>query len=221
VFYAYVIREPLSRLPIYIGKGQGRRAHDHSKPGRNSDIGLKIRELRIAGLDPEIQIVPADSEADAFEMEELLISMAGRIDLGTGPLLNRTSGGQGWSHSEATKARISASKTGKPRPDLVGRVVSEETREKLRQAHLGRKFPFKARGPHSEERKAKISAARMGYSMPAEVREKISAAQKGHVHSSETKAKMSASLKGRPKSEETRARISKARLEYFEKLRKQ
>jgi NUMOD3 motif len=221
VFYAYVIREPLSRLPIYIGKGQGRRAHDHSKPGRNSDIGLKIRELRIAGLDPEIQIVPADSEADAFEMEELLISMAGRIDLGTGPLLNRTSGGQGWSHSEATKARISASKTGKPRPDLVGRFVSEETREKSRQAMLGRKFPFKAKGPHSEERKAKISAARMGQARSPETTAKIVAKLIGQKRSDETKAKMSASQKGRTFSEETKAKLSKARYAYLEKLRKQ
>lgn len=68
--------------------------------------------------------------------------------------------------SEETRAKISAAQKGKTRPELMGRPVSEETREKLK----NREF--------SEEHRAKISQAKKGKPVSAEHRAKISAALK-------------------------------------------
>ncbi len=56
---------------------------------------------------------------DAQLKERGLISLYGRLDLGTGTLCNRTNGGEGSNGaivSEETKRKISVAKTGKKRP---------------------------------------------------------------------------------------------------------
>lgn len=73
------------------------------------------------------------SEAQEKEME--IISLIGRIDLGTGPLINRTAGGDGANGvivSEETKTKITLGKLGKKRPP-----ITEETRIKLSLARKG------------------------------------------------------------------------------------
>jgi group I intron endonuclease len=55
----------------------------------------------------------------------------------------------GKKHSKETKKKMSASSKGKPKRWLIGRNISEETREKLRQINLGRTL--------SEETRKKIS----------------------------------------------------------------
>ena len=66
--------------------------------------------MRREGREPLIQLIAAPDEAAAFEMECLLIAMIGRKDLGLGPLLNMTDGGEGQSglvHSHETRAKQS------------------------------------------------------------------------------------------------------------------
>jgi group I intron endonuclease len=63
----------------------------------------------------------------------------------------------------------------------MGHIVSEETREKIRQANLGRK------NPHS------------GYPRSEEAKRKIGLATKGRKHSEEAKAKMRESIAQRKK----------------------
>lgn len=66
---------------------------------------------------------------------------------------------------------------------MKGRPVSQETKDRIRAALIGRKRP-----PHSSETKAKISAARRG--------------KKRSPHSEEAKKKISISLRGRKQSPE-------------------
>lgn len=73
----------------------------------------------------------------------------------------------------------------------LGLKRSPEAREKMRQAHLGRK--------QSPETIAKRAAALRGKPRPPEVRAKISASHMGIKPSVETKAKQSASAKQRKK----------------------
>lgn len=74
----------------------------------------------------------------------------------------------------------------------AGAIVSDETKEKMSEAHKGRK--------HTEESKEKMSAAKKGRKGPnhtEESKEKISATMKGLKLSDETKSKISAALKGK------------------------
>lgn len=105
----------------------------------------------------------------------------------------------GRKHSEESKAKMSAAQKGK--------VISDETRAKMSEAHkdpppeLRKKFseinsgennPFYGKH-HTPETKAKISEAKKNIS--DETRAKMSEAQKGKKHTAEHKAKISASLK--------------------------
>jgi len=97
-----------------------------------------------------VEIVTRDlSWEDACDLEKLMISEYGRIDLGTGTLANLTDGGDGSNgvkqsqytidkransnrgkkRTEETKSKISISNTGK--------VFSREHLEKLSKSHLG------------------------------------------------------------------------------------
>jgi hypothetical protein len=104
------------------------------------------------------------TEEEAFLLEKLYILMFGRIDLNNGILRNKSDGGDGAS----------------------GAVRSKETREKLRQANLGKKRPQwvydkiaeSNRGKKlSEETKAKMSAVRKGRTCTEEHKRKVSASK--------------------------------------------
>lgn len=111
--------------------------------------------------------------------------------------------------SEETKAKLRKAWESRPRVATRG-PMSEETRENIRQAKLGK--------PHTEASRDKMSASHKGRTLSEETKTKMSAARKGQGtgrhHSEETRAKMSAAKKGRPGrplSEETKAKISAAR----------
>ena len=63
-----------------------------------------------------------------------------------------------------------------------GKVISEETKQKMREAQTGK--------TRSEETKAKISAGNKGKTRSEEARANISAGKKGVRHSEEAKASM-------------------------------
>jgi hypothetical protein len=87
--------------PYYVGKGKENRAFtDHG------DIPVPEDRNRI------IFLIENVTEEEAFQHERDKIKFYGRKDLGTGPLLNRTSGGQG----------------------VSGRLLTEKQKEKCRKA---------------------------------------------------------------------------------------
>lgn len=111
--------------------------------------------------------------------------------------------------SEETKAKLRKAWESRSRVATRG-PMSEETRENIRQAKLGK--------PHTEASRDKMSASHKGRTLSEETKAKMSAARKGRGtgrhHSEEARAKMSAAKKGRPGrplSEETKAKISAAR----------
>jgi len=126
-----------------------------------------------------IRILKADlTEDEAFLLEKLYILMFGRIDSGAGILRNRSDGGDGAS----------------------GAIRSAETREKLRQANLGKQRPqwvydkiaASNRGKKaSPETRAKISAIHKGKKCTEEHKRKVSEAKKGFKHTEEAKRKIS------------------------------
>jgi len=98
----------------------------------------------------------------------------------------------GFRHSEETKQR--------DREAHLGKCPSEETRRRMREAH-------KNRAPVSEDVREKISRAGMGWCPSDETREKMKKPK-----SEEARRKMREAWKGRgPVSEETRRKMSRSR----------
>ena len=101
-FYTYAyLRE--DRTPYYIGKGTRKRINSTNRSG----LKPPKDKSRIIFLKQNL------TEEEAFKHEKYMISVFGRIDLGTGILYNKTDGGDGCS----------------------GRVVSEE--QKINQRDVG------------------------------------------------------------------------------------
>ena len=115
-------------------------------------------------------IAEFENEADAFQCEKEVIVFFGRRDLGTGPLVNLTEGGEGTSSpkSEAHKKKIGDSHRGKKRLPF-----SAEWKERLGDAHRGK--------PKSKEHNEKNSLAHLGIPHSNERKTNISLAQKARL----------------------------------------
>ena len=121
----------------------------------------------------------------ACQMEQCLIKEYGRVDLGTGNLVNMTDGGEGTFgviRSEETRKKMSEAKKGKP--------LTEETRKNMSNACKGRK--------HSEETKLKFSILRKGENHPMYGKTGKNNPNFGLKRNEETKNKMSTIAKNRP-----------------------
>lgn len=184
VYYVYHLRLEHSDKPFYVGKGKGRRRHEHFIASRICTSSIKnniIRSATAKGINIISEIVKGNlSEQDAFELEVQLISRYGRLDKGTGILGNHTDGGDGtsgYAHSQEAKDKVSAANT--------GRVFSSETRARMSSTHIGMR--------HTKETLARMSVAQKGHIKSPETRARLSAANMGHKHSDETRAKLSAS----------------------------
>ena len=157
--------------------------------------GMRIKDKSHNVIVPQdetfrVKIAENLTKEQAQSIEILHITLWGRKDLGTGILHNKTAGGDG----------------------VTGH--SDETRQKMREKKLGRKFTM------SEDHKAAISKARMGHAVSEETREKIREKRKNQVipkHSEETKQRMSEMrmgennpMYGKEFSEEHRRRLSES-----------
>jgi len=93
----------------------------------------------------EVEIVARDLSWElACELEQLMISEYGRIDLGTGRLVNMTAGGDGtfdWKPSEQTKLNM--------RKAALGKKRSEEARRKTSEARKGAGNGMFGKLPHN------------------------------------------------------------------------
>jgi NUMOD3 motif len=138
-----------------------------------------------------VKIAENLTKEQAQAIEILHIAMWGRKDLGTGILHNKTAGGDG----------------------VTGH--SDETRQKMREKKLGRKYIM------SESHKSAISRGKIGHEVTEETREKIREKRKNQIipkHSEETKQRMSEMrmgeknpMFGKEFSEEHRRRLSESK----------
>lgn len=97
-FYVYLLFD--GDVPFYVGKGSGTRMYNHYKQATQTNkrhpVLDKIRQMLRA--DKKIRyekIFESDDSAEAYLIEIKTISSIGRRNLGTGPLLNLTDGGEG------------------------------------------------------------------------------------------------------------------------------
>ena len=100
--------------PIYVGSGRNERWKDHlnCKDTRGlysrEYLQKEIKRIREIGKEPIIEALTGITRKEGFKWEIKLIQAIGRKDLKTGPLLNKTDGGEGPSNlSLKTRKRIS------------------------------------------------------------------------------------------------------------------
>ena len=133
MFYVYVYYDPRPQKdnrPVYVGKGTGARdlSHwsrgSHNKPFQDFISHLKRRDL----VAPCKRLFETENEQEAFAKEMQLIEQYGRRDLGTGPLFNRTAGGEGPSGLVKTAEQREADKFFSTEhwrnPDYRARIVA-------------------------------------------------------------------------------------------------
>ena len=159
-FYTYAyLRE--DGTPYYIGKGRKARAY-----------GCTGKPCKMPSDKSRILILKKNlTEEEAFKHEIYMIAVFGRKDIGTGILHNKSAGGQGktgYIHTEEAKVKISEKVRGEnhplygtsPSPEtrkrmsvaLKGRVINEEWRRKMSEAHKGLKGTYGFQGKsHTEE----------------------------------------------------------------------
>lgn len=162
IYYTYLYRDRTG-IPMYVGKGKGKRAWQHLKVRKKMNLFTNtVQKMIREGHNPQPEFICKDVDEElALFVEEEAIAKYGRKDLGTGPLFNLTNGGEGAKAcrntgfpkgtklSEEWKRNIGLANKGKG----VGRKLSDETKLKQSKSHLGKVF--------SDEHLANMRLARL------------------------------------------------------------
>lgn len=198
---------------FYVGIGNKRRPY--TKNGR-SDYWNKITNKH--GYTIDIIAENLDLET-AIELEMFLIQEYGRLDLGTGCLINMTDGGDGVNNlSEESRLKITKSNIGRKATDIAKKRMSDAQKgKKLSKEHKSKISKANKKMVFSELHRKRISEANKGRKFSKEVRDNMSKARIGkkstrinYTHSEEIRKKMSESHKGVPLSNKHRRSLSKA-----------
>jgi hypothetical protein len=191
----YFLKHPLTKEIRYVGKTNNptRRLIQHTYTARHktrkshccSWIGSLLKDNQM----PVMCIVNwFNSEKDCNNAEKLIIENFKKTGIN---LTNLTDGGEG----------------------QCGRVMSEETKHKIRQTKIKNGSSKKGK-PRSPEIGIKISLAKIGKKFSIEHKKKLSEAKKGRVIPIETRIKMSISGKLRASIPENRNALI-SRLEQY------
>ncbi len=201
-YYVYFHINPLKNEIFYVGKGYGGRAYD-KKTGRSKWWKDTINKY---GLIIDI-VEDGLTNDEAIEREIWYIAKLGRKDLGLGPLVNMTDGGEGASGYKHTSESLEKmSLVHKGRIYITGTRQTDETKRKISEAKKGQISWNKGISP-SDETKMKLSVINKGNKYAL-----------GNTHSDEAKEKIKEARKrqtppnlGRKMSEETKRKISETK----------
>lgn len=145
--YVYIHKKADTKEIFYVGIGNQlkyRRAYQITE-NRRSKEWMKV--VKKHGVEVEIYADNLTRE-QAIEVEISLIDKYGRIDLGNGVLVNMTKGGDGFPILSDEVKKRNPRNRGQKRAEhatkitvekLTGRVLSKETKEKMRLAKIGKK----------------------------------------------------------------------------------
>lgn len=142
MFYVYALVDPRNNKPFYVGKGKGRRAWHHLRPGGvdgNPKKQSKIDKIRSMGLEPLVSILAADIEDESFayDLEEMYIKhmrpdLTNICDQARPPNHKGKTDVERYGAERAAARRLSMSQLQKDRGGFYsGRTHSDATRKRL------------------------------------------------------------------------------------------
>ena len=195
--YIYALIDPRTALVRYVGQTTNLKEryyqHCSSTTLRKTYVGCWLKSLWVLDIKPILEVLSVETEETWRRGEQFWILYFRRLGY---PLTNLTDGGDG----------------------SRGITRTPETREKIRQANLGRKHSIftrekmrqSNRGKSTAEMIAKLRRANIGRVWSKEDRRTLSIAHIGKHPSLETRRKMSLAHLGVPLSSETRKHMSEA-----------
>lgn len=164
LYYNYVLINPETRLPFYIGKGKHNRCLSHFKPSelnKESHKSNTIKKITNSGKAVVIDIVYySEDESSCLRMEEFLIESYGRRVDNSGILTNITAGGEGTAgiiytaeQLDQMRIRMTGSNNhmyNKSHSEHSKKLMGETRRKKFENKEI---FPTK----HSDEHRYKLT----------------------------------------------------------------
>ena len=207
-YYVYMLTDPRSDKPFYVGKGSGKRAVSHLKETKETAITIrkynKIQSIFKAGLKPKIDYYAVDlSEQNAYNIEAELIKKYGRKGYDkNGILLNICEDNRPPGNDNFKTDNPGLRMKGKTYEELYGAEKAKKLRENRKHTSTVREVKEKTKLLMKESALKKMEN---GYKMPS---------RKGVKDSEETKLKKSLSHKGKikgPLSDEIKRKISETK----------
>jgi len=126
-YYTYIYFDSERNFePFYVGKGSSGRYKEHLRHAENQQLDRRIKKMIRENDQPEIEIINTTNEFAAFWLEKVAIKAFGRRDLGLGPLLNHTDGGDSGppmnkETAKKVQASIKANGTFSPPPKITSK----------------------------------------------------------------------------------------------------
>lgn len=180
-YYVYILVDPRTDTPFYVGKGTGNRAFAHTKQikaGRSTENPFKdavIRKILAEGHEPAVVIFDEFQDEDsAYDLEEHIIAELGRrchdpsgfltnlraaqrapINPPGRPAWNK--GMRGYSyHSDEYKDRLRSEREGKTFSDIYGPERAAQILERMSSNLKGRSLDERLGEQRAAIQKAKI-----------------------------------------------------------------
>lgn len=162
IFYIYIYFRPWNCVPCYVGKGHGRRLHDHEKDGeehKNKHFANILKKAKRLGLVvPKVILFSGLDEETAFYYETTWIKAIGRG--ANRPLVNLTDGGEGstgYRHTDTAKEKNRKASLGNTY--ALGYKHTKDTLKILSEKSKGHKYTPPKTPEALKRKKARQSAA--------------------------------------------------------------